>query len=107
MNKKGIDIIMIIVLVKCGNGYCGCESEEAFFYDDGTTESEMEEDILCWARENAESFAYVHFGWDEPYTDEDYEDYLENYVNYDYHIASYEEYLDYCENWGYEPKVFD
>lgn len=98
---------MIIVLAHCGNGYCGCDSEEVFFFEDGTAESIINETVYDWARDNAESYAYVHFGWDEPYTDEDYEDYLENYVDFDWHDATYEEYLDYCDNWGIEPKVFD
>lgn len=98
---------MIIVLAHCGNGYCGCDSEEVFFFEDGTAESIINETVCDWARDNAESYAYVHFGWDEPYTDEDYEDYLENYVDFDWHDATYEEYLDYCDNWGIEPKVFD
>lgn len=95
---------MMIILARCGNGYCGCESEDAFFFDEGTLEQEIDEDILMWARENAESYAYVHFGWDEPYTEEEYDEYIENYVDFDWHEASYEEYVEWCENWGYEPK---
>lgn len=98
---------MVIVLANCGNGYCGCDAEEVFFYEEGASDKDINSDVYDWAVDNAESFAYCHFGWDEPYTDEDYEDYLENYVTYDWHVATYEEYLDYCDNWGYEPKVFD
>lgn len=95
---------MKIILARCGNGYCGCDSEDAFFFDEGTSEREIDEDVLAWARENAESYAYVHFGWGEEYTDEEYEFYIENYVDFDWHEASYEEYVEWCENWGYEPR---
>lgn len=95
---------MMIILARCGNGYCGCESEDAFFFDEGTLEREINEDILAWAREHAESYAYIHFGWDESYTEEEYDEYMENYVDFDWHEASYEEYVEWCKNWGYEPK---
>ena len=95
---------MMIVLAHCGNGYCGCDSEEIFFFEDGTAEAIINETVCDWARDNAESYAYVHFGWGEEYSDEDYEDYLENYVDFDWHDATYEEYVEWCENWGYEPK---
>ena len=36
---------MIIVLAHCDNGYCGCDSEDAFFYEEGTTEEEINCDI--------------------------------------------------------------
>ena len=98
---------MIIVLADCGNGYCGCDSEEAFFFEDGTKDFDINEDVYAWACDNAESYAYVHFGWGEDYTDEDYEYYLENYVNFTWKIVSYEEYVEWCENWGEEPKIFD
>jgi hypothetical protein len=95
----------MIILANCSNGYCGCESEEVFFFDDSMTDTEITEEILYWAQDQAESYSYVHFGWDEPYTDEEYEDYLENYVSFDWHVATYEEYLDWCDNWNYEPKT--
>lgn len=94
----------MIILAHCGNGYCGCETEEVFFYDEGTAEAIINEDVWQWACENAESYAYVHFGWEEDYTDEEYEDYIENYVDFNWHDATYEEYLEWCENWGYEPR---
>ena len=80
---------MMIVLAHCGNGYCGCDSEEVFFFEDGTAEAIINETVCDWARDNAESYAYVHFGWGEEYSDEDYEDYLENYVDFDCHDATY------------------
>jgi hypothetical protein len=95
---------MKIILAICGNGYCGCDSEEAFHFDEDTKDDWIESEIWEWACENAESFAHVHFGWDEPYTDEDYDDYLENYVTYDWHEATYDEYLEWCDNWNVEPE---
>ena len=35
------------------------------------------------------------------------EEYMENNVEFDWYIATYEEYVEWCDNWGYEPKVFD
>lgn len=94
----------IIVLANCGNGYCGCDSEEVFIYEAGVSEKEISEDVNDWAVENAESFAHVHFGWGEEYSDEEYEEYIENHVDMDWYIADYEEYVEWCESWGYEPK---
>ena len=98
---------MMIIMAHCGNGYSGCDSEEVFFYKDGTAEAVINEDVWSWACDNAESYAYVHFGWDEPYTDEDYDDYIANYVDFDWHDVTYEEYVEWCENWGCEPRVFN
>lgn len=95
---------MKIILARCGNGYCGCDSEDVFFYGEDVTDDEIGEDLYGWACENAESFSYVHFGWDEEYTDEEYEDYMENNVEFDWHVATYEEYVEWCENWGITPK---
>lgn len=94
----------MIILATCGNGYCGCDAEEVFFHEEGFTEREIDSEVYAWARENAESFAYVHFGWDEEYSEEDYEDYLENWVTFDWRIVTYEEYVDYCANWSIEPR---
>ena len=33
---------------------------------------------------------------------EEYEEYLENYVSYTWYEATYEEYVDWCENWSRE-----
>ena len=98
---------MKIVLASCGNGYCGCDSEEAFYFDEDMDAEEIESEVWNWACDNAESFSHVHFGWDEPYTDIDYDDYIENYVTYNWHEATYDEYLEWCENWGYEPKPWE
>ena len=56
------------------NGYCGCDIEEEFV---GTYEGaeKWAEDSLY---EYAENYAYVAFGWDEEYTEEEFEEYFEN-----------------------------
>jgi hypothetical protein len=69
----------IIVLANCGNGYCGCDSEEVFIYEAEVSQKDINEDVYDWACENAESFAHVHFGWDGEYSDEEYEEYIENH----------------------------
>ena len=95
----------MIILAHCGNGYCGCDNEEVFFFDDFMSEQEINEELLMWAQENAESYSYVHFGWEGEYTEEEYDEYLEEYVDYSWHVATYEEYLDWCYNWNYTPKT--
>lgn len=41
---------MLIILANCGNSYCGCEAEEAFFYDEeNVVLSDIEEEIHAWA----------------------------------------------------------
>ena len=56
------------------NGYCGCDIEEEF---EGTYDEAAD-----WANEYlhiyAENYAHCAFGWDEEYTEEEYESYLEN-----------------------------
>lgn len=58
--------------VTFSNGYCGCDIEEEFV---GTYDDAVE-----WANESlpeyAETYAYVAFGWDEEYTEEEYENYV-------------------------------
>ena len=95
---------MRIILATCGNNYCGCDSEEAFFFDDETLDSVIDFEIYSWAVENAESFSYVHLDWDSDYSEEDYQFYIENYVDFEWHDATYEEYVEWCENWGYTPR---
>ena len=55
------------------NGYCGCDIEEEF---EGTYEEAVEfaNDYL---HEYAETYSYVHFGWDcEEYDEDEFDDYL-------------------------------
>lgn len=66
------------------NGYCGCDFEEEF---EGTYE-----EALTWADEYlpdyAEQYTHVAFGWDEEYTEEEYDNYL---ADCGYDIAESEE----------------
>lgn len=54
------------------NGYCGCETEEEF---EGTYEETVKY-ANEYLPEYAETYAYVAFGWDEEYTEEEFDDYL-------------------------------
>lgn len=56
------------------NGYCGCDIEEEF---EGTYE-EAQKFADEYLDDYAEQYAYVAFGWDEEYTEEEYEQYREN-----------------------------
>ena len=64
MNKKWI--------ITFENGYCGCDQEEEF---EGTYEKAVD-----FAEERlpdyAESMAHAAFGWNEEYTEEEFEDYV-------------------------------
>ena len=71
-------------IITFSNGYCGCDIEEEFT---GTYEEAVEfaNDYLS---EYAETYAYIAFGWDEGYTNEEFEEYLEDCG---YEIAESEE----------------
>ena len=66
------------------NGYCGCNIEEEF---EGTYE-EAVDFAKEYLPDYAEQYAHVAFGWDEEYTEEEYEDYIA-YCGYE--IAESEE----------------
>lgn len=53
------------------NGYCGCNIEEEFV---GTYEEAVEfaEEYLD---DYAQTYSYVAFGWEEEYTEEEYDEY--------------------------------
>lgn len=57
------------------NGCCGCDSTEYF-------KANNIEEVLTYMDEGlwdyAESYAHVHFGWNNEYTEEDFEDYYES-----------------------------
>ncbi len=59
-------------IVTFSNGYCGCDTEEEFV---GTYEEAVEfaDEYLP---EFAESYAHAAFGWDEEYTEEEFEEYF-------------------------------
>ena len=56
------------------NGYCGCDIEEEFV----GTYDEAVEYAKEYLPEYAESYSYVAFGWDEEYTEEEYDYYFED-----------------------------
>ena len=96
---------MRIILATFGNGYCGCDQEDVFFFEDNESDTEINSIVYSdWVLDMAESYAYVHFGWDESYTDEDYDDYIENYVSFGWDDISVEKYLEVCEDHGWEPR---
>ena len=84
------------------NSYSGCNQEEMMYYDNNTPKEDIDADVDDWGRENAESFAHVHFGWDEEYTEDEFDDYLYS-CGWGWEEVSWDEYLEYCENWGLEP----
>lgn len=61
-------------IITFSNGYCGCDIEEEFI---GTYEEALEF-AGEYLPEYAETYAYVTFGWDEEYTEEEYDEYLED-----------------------------
>lgn len=91
-----------IILAHCGNGYCGCDAEDLFIFSNLTDDKIITDEIYAWACEHAESYAYVHFGWDEEYTEEDYDEYLEEYMTFNWKDISYEGAVEWCENYGYD-----
>ena len=91
----------MLILAHFENGYCGCDQKELFHFEAGTDLSFIEGTVSEWAMDNADSFAYVHFGWEAEYTDEEYDEYLEMVV-WTYENLTYEEYLKYCEDEGEE-----
>jgi hypothetical protein len=73
-------------IITFSNGYCGCDIEEEFV---GTYEEAVE-----WANEYlpdyAEDYIHIAFGWNEEYTEEEYDDYLED-CSYDIEESEEEE----------------
>ena len=61
-------------IIKFSNGYCGCDIEEEFV---GTYE-----EAIDWANEYlpdyAETYAHAAFGWCEEYTEDEYDEYIED-----------------------------
>lgn len=79
---------MIYIIVHFENGYCGCDQTDFFEFDDDTSTSEIGDlmyDAMC---SYADSYSHVAFGWDEPYTDEEWEDYIENQCSVNWEIVS-------------------
>lgn len=47
---------MIKKIGKCSIGYIGCEHEETFYFDDNTTEEQMEQELWEWAEQFLETW---------------------------------------------------
>ena len=72
-------------IITFSNGYCGCDIEEEFVgtYDEAV---DFANDYLP---DYAETYSYVHFGWDcEEYDEDEYEEYK---ADCGYEIAESEE----------------
>lgn len=93
----------MIILAHCSNGYVGCDAEDTFWFPNDATDSEIEKEIWEWACDNANSYSYVHFGWDVEITDDEWDEYIQEHVTYDYRKIDYDTYVEWCENWGYIP----
>ena len=91
------------ILFEGGNGYCGCDFEDVMFYPDYIHEDTIDIDGWGMAEDNAQSYAHYHFGWGEDYTDEEWDEYLDNYVEYSWREITREEYIAWCKNWNYTP----
>ena len=61
-------------IIKFNNGYYGCDIDEEF---EGTYE-EAVEFANEYLPDYAEGYTHIAFGWDEKYTEEEYDEYLEN-----------------------------
>lgn len=68
------------------NGYCGCDIEQEI---EGTYE-EAVDFANEYLPEYAEDYAHAAFGWDAEYTEEEYDDYLED-CSYDIEESEEEE----------------
>lgn len=93
----------MIIQFYFNNGYAGCDQEDVFYYDNDTPLYIIDEDCRDWGFNNADSYSYIHFGWGGDYTDEEYEDYLTECCNFDWRRITWEEYVEYCENWSMTP----
>lgn len=71
-------------IITFSNGYCGCEIEEEFV---GTYDEAVDYARECLP-DYAENYAQFALGWGEEYSEEDYEEYIENC---DYDIEESEE----------------
>lgn len=59
-------------IITFSNGYCGCDTEEEF---EGTY-AEAVDFANEYLPEFAETYAHAAFGWDEEYTEEEFDEYL-------------------------------
>ena len=97
----------MIVLAHFDNSYWGCSQEEIFVFDKNTSTETISDEIWGWACGLAESFAYLHFGFGNKYSEEEYDFYLENLVHMDWEVIDYETYLSWCEKNGINPRDYE
>lgn len=91
------------ILYSGGNGYCGCNFEDVIFYPNEATDEDFEEDGWAMAEDNAQTYSHIHFGWGEEYGDEEWEEYLDNHVEFGWEEITRERYLKWCKEMGYTP----
>lgn len=57
------------------NGYCGCDITDYY-------KANSFEDVECYMEEGlgdyAKTYAHVHFGWDNDYTEDEYDEYFQD-----------------------------
>ena len=91
---------MIYVIAYFENGYCGCDQTDFYTFVDDTTTSEINDQMYDAMCAYAESYSHVAFGWDEPYTDEEWDDYLENQCSVNWEVVSKERWDEERKEWG-------
>ena len=85
------------------NGYPCCNEEEFYYYNKEDVASGLiDVDVQLWGCENAEAYSYVHLGLGSDYTDEEYDEYVAD-CGWGWEEQTWEQYVEYCENWGLEP----
>lgn len=91
-----------IIWAHCNNGHCGCDAEDLFVFSNLTDDKTITNEVYAWACDYADSYAYVHFGWGEEYTDEEYDEYLKEYMTFNWKDISYDEAVEWCKDYYYD-----
>lgn len=84
-------------------GYCGTEDRHFFIADNEEQVADYMEEGLY---EYAENWTYVAFGWEGPYTDEEFEDYFQD-CGYDIKELNDEDFEDVCDEYGVDESDFE
>ena len=92
---------MIYVIAYFENGYCGCDQTDFFEFDDDITTSEINDQMYDAMCGYAESYSHVAFGWDEPYTEEEWNDYVENQCMVNWEIVDEDVYRATMREYGF------
>ena len=85
------------IKITFGNGYCGCDGEEVIAYPDDIADKYIDMDAYSFALDNAEIYTHVVFDFNEDYTEEEYQDYIEG-ITYDWYEITEEEYYNIRRN---------